>query len=42
MRVIAAGKLVTSTGAAWALCVGADFVNKARGVAKAATASAAA
>ena len=31
MRVIAAGKLVTSARAAWALCVGADFVNTARG-----------
>ena len=29
--VIAAGKLVTSARAAWALCVGADFVNTARG-----------
>src|SRR3954447_11766566 len=31
VRVIAAGKLVTSARAAWALCVGADFVNTARG-----------
>ncbi len=31
VRVIAAGKLVTSARAAWALCVGADFVNSARG-----------
>jgi glutamate synthase domain-containing protein 2 len=31
VRVIAAGKLVTSAKAAWALCVGADFVNSARG-----------
>jgi glutamate synthase domain-containing protein 2 len=31
VRVIASGKLVTSTKAAWALCVGADFVNSARG-----------
>jgi glutamate synthase domain-containing protein 2 len=31
IRVIAAGKLVTSARAAWALCVGADFVNNARG-----------
>jgi glutamate synthase domain-containing protein 2 len=31
VRVIAAGKLVTSAKAAWALCVGADFVNTARG-----------
>ena len=29
--VIAAGKLVTSAHGAWALCVGADFVNTARG-----------
>ena len=29
--MIAAGKLVTSARAAWALCVGADFVNTARG-----------
>jgi len=31
IRVIAAGKLVTSAQGAWALCVGADFVNTARG-----------
>jgi glutamate synthase domain-containing protein 2 len=31
IRVVAAGKLVTSAHAAWALCVGADFVNTARG-----------
>jgi glutamate synthase domain-containing protein 2 len=31
IRVVAAGKLVTSAAAAWALCVGADFVNSARG-----------
>jgi glutamate synthase domain-containing protein 2 len=31
IRVIAAGKLVTSARAAWALCMGADFVNTARG-----------
>ena len=31
IRVIAAGKLVNSARAAWALCVGADFVNTARG-----------
>jgi len=31
VRLIAAGKLVTSARAAWALCVGADFVNSARG-----------
>jgi glutamate synthase domain-containing protein 2 len=29
--VMAAGKLVTSARAAWALCVGADLVNTARG-----------
>jgi len=29
--VVAAGKLVTSAKCAWALCVGADFVNTARG-----------
>ncbi len=29
--VVAAGKLVTSSEGAWALCVGADFVNTARG-----------
>lgn len=29
--VVAAGKLVTSAEAAWALCAGADFVNSARG-----------
>lgn len=29
--VVAAGKLVTSSEAAWALCAGADFVNTARG-----------
>src|SRR5690606_41091332 len=27
IRVVASGKLVTSARAAWALCVGADFVN---------------
>jgi glutamate synthase domain-containing protein 2 len=32
IRVIAAGKLVTSAKAAWALCVGADFINTARGM----------
>ena len=32
IRVVASGKLVTSARAAWALCVGADFVNTARGV----------
>ena len=31
IRVIAAGKLVTSARAAWALCMGADFVVSARG-----------
>jgi glutamate synthase domain-containing protein 2 len=29
--VVASGKIVTSARAAWALCVGADFVNTARG-----------
>jgi glutamate synthase domain-containing protein 2 len=31
IKVIAAGKLVTPAKAAWALCVGADFVHTARG-----------
>lgn len=31
IRVIAAGKLVTSVQGAWALSVGADFINTARG-----------
>jgi glutamate synthase domain-containing protein 2 len=31
IRVVASGKLVTSARAAWALAVGADFVNTARG-----------
>jgi glutamate synthase domain-containing protein 2 len=31
IRVVAAGKLVTSARAAWALACGADFVNSARG-----------
>lgn len=31
IRVIASGKIVTSARAAWALCVGADFINTARG-----------
>jgi len=31
IRVVAAGKLVNSARAAWALCVGADFVVTARG-----------
>ncbi len=31
IRVIASGKLINPSDAAWALCVGADFVNSARG-----------
>ena len=31
IRLVASGKLITSARAAWALCVGADFVNTARG-----------
>ena len=31
IRVIASGKLINPTDAAWALCVGADFINSARG-----------
>jgi glutamate synthase domain-containing protein 2 len=31
IRVVASGKLITSAKAAWAICVGADFVNTARG-----------
>ncbi len=31
MHVIASGKLITPAEAAWALCVGADFINSARG-----------
>ena len=31
IRVIASGKLVTPADVAWALCMGADFVNSARG-----------
>lgn len=31
VRVISSGKLVNPADAAWALCVGADFVNSARG-----------
>ncbi|MFO1428699.1 MAG: FMN-binding glutamate synthase family protein [Candidatus Competibacteraceae bacterium] len=31
IRIIASGKLVTPGDVAWALCVGADFVNSARG-----------
>ncbi|MBI2993291.1 MAG: FMN-binding glutamate synthase family protein [Gammaproteobacteria bacterium] len=31
IKVVASGKLVTPTDVAWALCVGADFVNSARG-----------
>ena len=31
IRVMASGKLITPTMVAWALCVGADFINSARG-----------
>ena len=31
IKLVASGKLVTSAHAAWALCVGADFINTARG-----------
>ena len=31
VRVIASGKLITAGEVAWALCVGADFINSARG-----------
>jgi glutamate synthase domain-containing protein 2 len=31
IHVIASGKLITPMEAAWALCVGADFINSARG-----------
>lgn len=31
VRVIASGKMIDPAGVAWALCVGADFVNSARG-----------
>ncbi len=31
VRVICSGKLVNPNGVAWALCMGADFVNSARG-----------
>ncbi len=31
IRVIASGKLITPVDVAWALCIGADFVNSARG-----------
>ncbi len=31
IRVIASGKMINPAGVAWALCVGADFVNSARG-----------
>lgn len=31
IRVIASGKLITPTEVAWALCMGADFINSARG-----------
>lgn len=30
-KVIASGKLITPTNVAWALCIGADFINSARG-----------
>jgi len=33
IKVIASGKLVTPADVAWALCVGADFINSARGFA---------
>lgn len=33
IKVIAAGKLVTPAEVAWALCMGADFINSARGFA---------
>lgn len=33
IKIIAAGKLITPAEVAWALCVGADFVNSARGFA---------
>ncbi|MHB1948449.1 MAG: FMN-binding glutamate synthase family protein [Gammaproteobacteria bacterium] len=32
IKIIASGKLVTPDSIAWALCMGADFVNTARGV----------
>lgn len=31
IKVIASGKLITPTDVAWALCIGVDFVNSARG-----------
>lgn len=31
IKIIASGKLITPSDIAWALCVGADFVNSARG-----------
>ena len=31
IKVIASGKLITPADVAWALCVGADFINSARG-----------
>lgn len=31
IKVMASGKLITPTEIAWALCIGADFVNSARG-----------
>jgi glutamate synthase domain-containing protein 2 len=31
IRLVASGKLATSARAAWALCLGADFINTARG-----------
>lgn len=31
IKVIASGKLITPSGVAWALCIGADFITSARG-----------
>lgn len=31
IRIISSGKLITPTTAAWALCMGTDFINSARG-----------
>jgi glutamate synthase domain-containing protein 2 len=31
VKVIASGKMITPSGVAWALCMGADFINSARG-----------
>ncbi len=31
IRVIASGQLINPAEVAWALCVGADFINSARG-----------